>query len=135
LIRTSLNKILWTRLGIRLLCEHHIALNRQSDLNKQVLPKNDDDEDDHREENVDQYVSKYVSTTNGGSGSGGDSTRSNKNNTNWIGIFNKRFSPKQLVENSGKLATRICMDKYGIAPRFLSSPSFTPHIHHYIPTD
>lgn len=121
-IKTSLNKILSMRLGIRLLCEHHIALNKQSNLNKMLLPDTDD-VDDQNEPHVDQFESKYLTTNGGaggpggGSGSGGDSAGRSSSKPNWIGIINKRFSPKKLVENSGKLATRICLDKYGVAPR------------------
>lgn len=136
LIKKSLNKILSARLGIRLLCEHHIALNKQSNLNKMLLPDADDIDDlNETQPPVDHFESKYVQTTNG---SGGDSSSpsasssssssssinrsnqsSNLNNINWIGIINKKFSPKQLIENSGKLATRICLEKYGVAPRYV----------------
>lgn len=123
MIKESLNKILSLRLGIRLLCEHHIALNKQSSLNKMVLPDTDDLDDlnETQPPPVDQFESKYVQTN--GSGSGGDSARANSNGhaNNWIGIINKKFSPKQLVVNSGKLATRICLEKYGVAPRLFNT--------------
>lgn len=121
-IRNSLNKILSVRLGIRLLCEHHIALNKQSDLKSILFPSNDGDDLDENgadhQQQVDHFVSKYVPTNNGNGGSSGDSTNMNPNNRCWVGIINKKFSPKELVEKSGKLATRICKDKYGVAPKY-----------------
>lgn len=114
-IKNNLNKILSARLGIRLLCEHHIALNKQSNLNTVLLPPDEQAEDLAMSNNVDNFESKYVQTN----GSGGDKANNNhdKRNVNWVGIINKKFSPKNLVEASGKLATRLCVDKYGVAPR------------------
>lgn len=89
-----------------------------------LLPDNDqyDNEQSSMPPNVDNYESKYVQTTNGDSnGSGGGRVAStNGSNNNWVGIINKKFSPKQLVETSGKLATRLCLDKYGVAPRYIT---------------
>lgn len=71
-IRSHITRILSVRLGIRLLCEHFTALNRNSNF---PMTKSDH-----------------------------------------VGIIHKKFSPKRLVEKSGRMVSRICLDKYGIAP-------------------
>lgn len=72
-IRKNLTRILSARLGIRLLCEHFIALNK------------------HSEQRL--------------------------TDTEYVGIIHKRFSPKKLIEKSGRMVTRICTEKYGMAPK------------------
>ena len=76
-IKTNLNRTLTARLGIRLLCEHHMLLSKQSNQNE---PEAERDE-------------------------------------NWVGIINKKFFPKKIIENSGRLVARICTEKYGVAPK------------------
>lgn len=112
-IKNNLNRILSARMGIRLLCEHHIALNKQSSLNK-ILLSNTIDEDsvgnNTNDNNRDQFNSSYLN---------GDSNGNNNpnHNGNLVGILHKRFSPKSLIETSGRMVTRICLDKYGVSPK------------------
>lgn len=73
-IRKHISRILSSRLGIRLLCEHFIALNNHSG---KISVKNND----------------------------------------FVGIIHKKFSPKNLIEKSTRMVTRICQDKYGKSPK------------------
>lgn len=77
-IRSHLTRILSTRLGIRLLCEHFIALNKHSEVSIQSK---------------------------------------NKESNDTVGIIHKKFSPKNLIEKTGRMVTRICLEKYGFAPK------------------
>jgi hypothetical protein len=112
-IKANLNKILSARLGLRLLCEHHIALNKQSNLNKLLLSDQDmenyDDNDespsDHSNHNNNQkdfFNSSYLAA-NSGDTNGGNKKSSKHKDSNLIGIIHKKFSPRRLVETSGKL--------------------------------
>ena len=91
-IKNNLNRILSARLGIRLLCEHHIALSKQSCLNRQE-------------------------PVEAGSSNGEPGDYMMSNDENYVGIINKKFSPRKLIEKSGRMVSRICMDKYGVAPK------------------
>lgn len=73
-IRKHISRILSSRLGIRLLCEHFLALNKHTQVS------------DHK-------------------------------NSDFVGIIHKKFSPKYLVEKSARMVSRICLDKYGRAPK------------------
>lgn len=75
-LRKNLTRILSQRLGIRLLCEHFIALNKYSEQEGRSVQ-----------------------------------------NDNYVGIIHKNFSPKNLIEKAGRMTTKICMDKYGVAPK------------------
>lgn len=123
-IKENLNKILSARLGIRLLCEHHIALNRQSSLNKILLSPEINDEEDQigsKSNNYDNFNSSYLSSNSGDNnttiGSSNGISNSNNRDANLVGIIHKKFSPKRLIETSGRLVTRICIDKYGTSPK------------------
>lgn len=157
-IKTNLNKILSARLGIRLLCEHHIALNKQSSLNKILLSNRIDDDDvppptpppppstatmtsdsNSNQAHHDNFNSSYLSggdgtgngngngTGNGNGNGNGNSNLSSSNegsnstrsihNGNLVGIIHKKFSPKSLIETSGRMVTKLCMDKYGVSPK------------------
>jgi [3-methyl-2-oxobutanoate dehydrogenase (acetyl-transferring)] kinase len=95
-IKLYLNRILSSRLGLRLLCEHHLALNRQS-----------------------SGATTSNSTNNNGELGSADSTSSSdyNNHENYVGIIHKKFSPKKLIEKSARLVTKLCIDKYGVAPK------------------
>jgi len=67
LIKSFLDAMLTSRLGMRLLCEHHLMLH--------------------------------------------DSTSPNQ-----VGVITINFSPKQLVEKKAEFTTKMCMEKYGVAP-------------------
>lgn len=111
-IKTHLNKILSARLGLRLLCEHHLALQKQSSLHNVLLSKEITDQDAKVPYN-DNFNSTYAS-----SGSKDNSSfMGSKRNEEWVGIIHKKFSPKKLIETSARLVTRLCMDKYGVAPK------------------
>lgn len=114
-IKTNLNKILTTRLGIRLLCEHHIALNKQSDL--LLLNEGSDsyNSNDTRSRSNDCFESTYLPSNLGDNGT--SSSVSYNRDDEWVGIIQKKFSPKKLIENSARLVTRLCMDKYGTSPK------------------
>ena len=108
-IKSQLNKILSARLALRLLCEHHIALNKQSNqniLSDQVI----NSQNDSKKSSSDVFSSEENNNNNNSSGGG-------LMDENCVGIIHKKFSPKRLIETSGRLVTRICVDKYGIAPK------------------
>jgi [3-methyl-2-oxobutanoate dehydrogenase (acetyl-transferring)] kinase len=114
-IKTNLNRILSARLGIRLLSEHHIALNKQSSLSKIFVSEelNDDYAEaaaSLKQNNIDHLQSNSPSDSPAASSSA-------HRDENWLGIIHRRFSPKQLVETSSRLVTRLCLDKYGAAPK------------------
>ena len=66
-----------------------------------------------------QTVQKSSSSSSSSTYSASDTKSSSKTNIddNWVGIINKKFTPKKLIENSGKLVTSICRNKYGMAPK------------------
>ena len=90
------------RLGVRLLCEHHIALNKQSNQNFTQSDQTTSIQSDNR--NSDVFSSD-------------ESLNQPNVDENCVGIIHKKFSPKRLIETSGRLVNRICMEKYGIAPK------------------
>lgn len=108
-IKTHLNKILSTRLGLRLLCEHHLALNKQSNLHKVLLSNDILEKVDTAQS--DNFDSTYLPSNSG------DANQNNVRDDEWVGIIHQKFSPKKLIDNSAKLVTRLCMDKYGVAPK------------------
>jgi [3-methyl-2-oxobutanoate dehydrogenase (acetyl-transferring)] kinase len=112
-IKTNLNRILSARLGIRLLSEHHIALNKQSNLNKIFVSEdlNDDYAEEAKQTNIDYLQSSSPSDSSSSSAS------SAHRDENWVGIIHRKFSPKKLVETSCRLVTRLCVEKYGVAPK------------------
>jgi [3-methyl-2-oxobutanoate dehydrogenase (acetyl-transferring)] kinase len=114
-IKTNLNRILSARLGIRLLSEHHIALNKQSSLNKIFVSEdlNDDFAEELKSKNIDHLQSNSPSDSNSPS----SSVNSSHRDENWVGIIHRKFSPKKLIETSSRLVTRLCLDKYGAAPK------------------
>lgn len=105
-IKYHLNRILSARLGVRLLCEHHIALNKQSYQNNSLNDQTTSNQSEVKNKS-DVFSSDEVLSQ--GSGSISDE--------NCVGIIHKKFSPKRLIETSGRLVTRICMDKYSVAPK------------------
>jgi hypothetical protein len=116
-IKANLNKILSARLGLRLLCEHHIALNKQSNLNKLLLSDQDmenyDDNDespsDHSNHNNNQkdfFNSSYLAANSGDTNNSGNKKTSRQKDSNLIGIIHKKFSPRRLIETSGYLVLR-----------------------------
>ena len=111
-IKNRLNKILSTRLGLRLLCEHHLALNKQSNLHKSVLSNDIIDMFETKITNNDNFYSTYLP-----SNSGDSSNNISARDEEWIGIINQKFSPKKLIDTSAKLVTKLCMEKYGAAPK------------------
>ncbi|CAF0966771.1 unnamed protein product [Brachionus calyciflorus] len=113
-IKTHLNKILSTRLGLRLLCEHHLALNKQSNLNKILLSNDIFEKVEVKRANNDNFTSTYLSSNSGDNTNG---NLSNVRDDEWVGIIHQKFSPKKLIDNSAKLVTRLCMEKYGVAPK------------------
>lgn len=122
-IKQSMNKILATRLGIRLLSEHHIALNKQSSLNKELFSLEvseemaEADDEDESTGRQDHFTSSYIEHkgTNGNNGAGVNH-KSNKH-SDLVGIVDQKFSPKRLIETSGRMVTKLCMDKYGASPK------------------
>ena len=80
-IKTNLNRILSARRGIRLLSEHHIALNKQSNLNKIFVSEdlNDDYADEIKNRNVDYVQSNSPSDS--------PITHSNNRDENWLGML------------------------------------------------
>lgn len=115
-IKTYLNKILSARLGIRLLSEHHIALNKQSSLNKIFVNEelNEDIAEEKKNGQIDYMQSNSPSDSQASMSS---STSNNAKDENWVGIIHRKFSPKKLVENSSRLVSRLCKDKYGATPK------------------
>ena len=111
-IKANLNKILSARLGIRLLCEHHIALNKQSNLNKILLSDHDLDDYDGSEHpespsetnhQKDYFNSSYLSSNSGDANNNRKSSEASSNKDgHLVGIIHKKFSPKRLVETAGK---------------------------------
>jgi [3-methyl-2-oxobutanoate dehydrogenase (acetyl-transferring)] kinase len=67
LIKSFLDSMLTSRLGMRLLCEHHLMLHEGSSPNQ-------------------------------------------------VGIITINFSPKVLVEKKAEFTTKMCIEKYGVAP-------------------
>jgi hypothetical protein len=130
-IKANLNKILSARLGLRLLCEHHIALNKQSNLNKILLSDFQDmddydgnssesptDEDQlHRDYFNSSYLTNNSRDANNRSRTGGGAGDVESRNSNLVGIIHRKFSPRHLVETAGRMVTRICQDKYGTSPK------------------
>ena len=117
-IKTNLNKILSARLGIRLLCEHHMALNKQSNIDPTLTG--------------DDLEYSDVSSNEKLSTSGNDDSKKNIKSEDWVGIINKKFSPKKLVETSSRMVTRICQEKYGQSPK-LKIDGHTNVVFPYIP--
>lgn len=111
-IKHRLNKILSTRLGLRLLCEHHLALNKQSNLHKSVLSNDIIDMFDTKMTNNDNFYSTYLP-----SNSGDNSNNISARDEEWVGIIHQKFSPKKLIDTSARLVTKLCMEKYGVAPK------------------
>lgn len=111
-IKAHLNKILSTRLGLRLLCEHHLALNKQSNLHKSVLSSDIIDMFETKMSHSDTFYSTYL-PSNSGDSAGGTSGRDDQ----WVGIIHQKFSPKKLIDTSAKLVTKLCTEKYGVAPK------------------
>ena len=105
-IKYHLNRILSARLGVRLLCEHHIALNKQSYQNNSSNEQTSSNQSEIKNKS-DVFSSDEILSQ--GSGSIVDE--------NCVGVIHKKFSPKRLIETSGRLVTRICMDKYGTSPK------------------
>jgi [3-methyl-2-oxobutanoate dehydrogenase (acetyl-transferring)] kinase len=104
-----LNRILIARLATRLLCEHHTSLHKQSKQQQQQI--NDSQESDKTD-------ASSSSSSSSSSGSSNDkSSNSNRSGTDWVGIVNKNFSPKKLIETSAKLVTNLCVNKYGVSPK------------------
>ena len=102
-----LNHILIARLATRLLCEHHIDLHKQATKH-----------DHQSQEPANANSSKSdESSSSSSSGSSSDKISSNRSGSDWVGIVNKHFSPKKLVESSVKLVTNLCINKYGSAPK------------------
>lgn len=126
-IKHNLNKILSARMGIRLLCEHHIALNKQSNIDPTQTGE-DEDGCGERSASSSSANERSTSSTNCLSES---SSRSAKTE-DWVGIIHKKFSPKKLVETSGRMVSRICQDKYGQAPK-LKIDGHTNVVFPYIP--
>ena len=125
-IKHNLNKILSARMGIRLLCEHHIALNKQSNIDP--MQSEDDDAGGDRTAPSSSANEKATSSTNCSSS---ETSRSAKTE-DWVGIIHKKFSPKKLIETSGRMVSRICQDKYGQAPK-LKIDGHTNVVFPYIP--
>ena len=130
-IKTHLNRILAARLGIRLLCEHHIALNKQSNLNRLLLANDASDEyqptaaaasdsNDKGEpgsnDDIDHLSSAYMAATDLSAATTAP-TVAVQHNPTLVGIMNRKFSPKRLVETSARMVTRLCLDRYGVAPK------------------
>ena len=104
-ISKYLNRILIARLATRLLCEHHIELHKQA--------KN------HDQKSQDANSSDSASSDSGSSSSSDSSydKQMSRPGSDWVGIINKNFSPKKLIENSAKLVTSLCVNKYGVSPK------------------
>lgn len=118
-IKNNLNKILSARLGIRLLAEHHIALNKQSNLGKIFVSDelNDDYAEDASGRDHDHHSSNSAGESSSGGGSSNSSSSSYGRDESWHGIIHRKFSPKKLIENSTRLVTRLCKEKYGASPK------------------
>jgi [3-methyl-2-oxobutanoate dehydrogenase (acetyl-transferring)] kinase len=106
-ISKYLNRILIARLATRLLCEHHIELHKQAKKFEQ-----------QQQQSHDSNEALANDPSSSSSGSSNDKLSSlNRTGSDWVGIINKNFSPKKVIENSTKLVTSLCMNKYGTAPK------------------
>jgi [3-methyl-2-oxobutanoate dehydrogenase (acetyl-transferring)] kinase len=107
-ISKYLNRILIARLATRLLCEHHIELHKQAKKFEQQ----------QQQQSHDSNEALANDPSSSSSGSSNDKLSSlNRTGSDWVGIINKNFSPKKVIENSSKLVTGLCMNKYGTAPK------------------
>jgi [3-methyl-2-oxobutanoate dehydrogenase (acetyl-transferring)] kinase len=113
-IRSNLNKILSARLGIRLLCEHHIALNRQSKI---IKPNSDSSNEDECSLSHQPHSSSAESDNQQGKEESNTNGSGEPNKDEWVGVLHKKFSPKRIVETSTKIVTRLSMEKYNAAPK------------------
>jgi len=136
-IKTNLNKILSARLGIRLLCEHHMALSKQSYqmFSSSSTSQNDDSLDmpltngnnrlSEQPSNVensntpsfnqnDNFNSSYLTSS---AESTNTNSHTNVRDEQVIGIIHKNFSPKRLIETSARTVSRLCAEKYGSSPK------------------
>jgi [3-methyl-2-oxobutanoate dehydrogenase (acetyl-transferring)] kinase len=103
-VKNYLNQILTARMATRILCEHHLALHQQakglaaqqSTLNTSSLSSSSDEQDS-------------TSTT--------EKQADFVNSSNWVGVINKEFSPRKLVEKSSKMVSNLCLNKYGLCPK------------------
>lgn len=98
-IKTHINRILCARLATRLLCEHHLALHKQYDQQFSVSNA--------------PSIKNYSTLTNDYN----DKPYTPQNNANWVGIINKKFSPKKAIETSSVIASHLCKNKYGVSPK------------------
>jgi [3-methyl-2-oxobutanoate dehydrogenase (acetyl-transferring)] kinase len=105
-VKNYLNQILTARMATRILCEHHLALHQQAQgLVAQQTASNA------------ESSSCSTSSSSDDSTSVADKQDDSVKSINWVGIINKEFSPRKLVEKSSKMVSNLCQSKYGMCPK------------------
>jgi [3-methyl-2-oxobutanoate dehydrogenase (acetyl-transferring)] kinase len=117
-MKNYLNQILTARMATRILCEHHLALHQQAhDMASTQQQQSSNNSADS--------TSTSSSSSSSSSSDEHDSMSVNAdqhqvnfgNSTNWVGVINKEFSPRKLVEKSSKMVSNLCRNKYGLCPK------------------